>query len=200
VPSMILEPTWQDELRRALALYLQQQVGKGIDISHIKDTPERIVRAFTADVSGYQVDPASFLTKKFAVGKYNEMVHVDSIRIVTKCAHHFERIIGKAHFAYIPGDYVVGLSKIPRMVDALCRRLQVQEDLTQQIVDIFQDTVQPKGCAVHIKAYHFCMMARGIREPQTATRTTALRGCFETESLTRQEFLQSLNTNGQVFP
>jgi GTP cyclohydrolase IA len=192
-------PPWQLQLREAIKGFLSQPDIK-IDRSHLEDTPDRIVRAWSEDIRGYYVDPAGFLKKKFAMGHYDEMIHVRDVRVVSKCAHHFERIIGRAHFAYIPGEYIVGLSKIPRMIDALSRRLQVQEDLTEQIVDVFQATVQPKGCAVHIRAFHLCMLARGVEEPYSFTETTALRGCFKKSPEARQEFLLSAIKGDTIFP
>ena len=129
------------------------------------------------------------------------MVHIKSIQILSMCAHHLAAIVGRAHFAYIPNDKVVGLSKIPRMVHVLMRRPQLQENLTQQIVDIFDNTIKPKGCAVQIKAYHFCMMYRGVQEPTSYTETTALRGALLLSDAARAEFLAAAKENGVVvFP
>lgn len=169
------------------------------DIDHIRDTPARFVKALRESVAGYQQDPAEPLRKKFVNGTYNEMVMVHDIRVISRCAHHGERIIGKAHFAYLPAKHVVGLSKIPRMIRILARRLQVQEALTEQIVDVFQNTVKPVGCAVRVQAYHFCMMARGVEEACSGTITTALRGAFSTEKVVRDEFFNAL-PKSQIFP
>jgi GTP cyclohydrolase IA len=191
--------SWQDLLAAAAKVY-SNNLGACLDAGHFKDTPERLVKTWTYNMSGCQEDPAALLEKRFAKGKYDEMIHVSSIKIVTLCAHHFERIVGKAHFAYVPGKYIVGLSKIPRMIDVLCRRPQVQEHLTEQIVDTFQRCVKPGGCAVHIRAFHFCMSARGVKEPSAYTKTTALRGCFKTNASTRNEFFQSIDDHEVIFP
>lgn len=169
------------------------------DMEHIKDTPARFVRALRESVVGYQSDPAEPLRKKFVNGTYNEMVLVHDIRLISRCAHHGERIIGKVHFAYIPDKHVVGLSKIPRMIRILSRRLQIQEALTEQIVDVFQETVKPVGCAARIQAFHFCMLARGVEEASSATITTALRGVFSTKKAVRDEFFSSL-PKSQILP
>lgn len=191
---------WEKALEWSIELYLKQTIDGQLDQSHVTETPKRVVKAFAEYVRGYQVDPAIFLEKQFAVGTYDEMIHIRGIRIISMCAHHLCPIIGKAHFAYVPGKYIVGLSKIPRMVDALARRRQVQENLTQQIVNIFQETVQPKGCAVNIKAFHFCMLSRGVEEPFSFTETTALRGVLMDDKPARQEFLSSLNHSEVIFP
>ena len=159
----------------------------------MRETPDRFVKVLEYNASGCFEDPAAVLTKVFAIGTYDEMVHVREIRVCTACAHHGERILGKAHIAYIPKDHVVGLSKPARMIDILCRRPQIQENLSEQVVDIFQRTVQPYGCAVHLRAYHCCMIARGVWEPAAITETVALRGCFKDNPATRLEFLSSLD-------
>jgi GTP cyclohydrolase IA len=185
----------------AFKMYLEQTVDEGsLGVGHIQETPERFVRVLEESVRGCRVNPADFLTKQFSVGHYDEMIHVRNVRVMSLCAHHWERIIGRANFAYVPGEYIVGLSKIPRMIDVLCRRPQVQENLTAQIADVFQETVKPKGCAVSIRAYHMCMLARGVEEPGAYMETTALRGCFKDSYSTRQEFLSSIDRNGNIFP
>lgn len=184
------------ELERAIKNWLA--TSGCTDIEHIKDTPARFVKALRDSVAGYQVDPGEFLRKRFTNKTYDEMVIVRNIRVISRCAHHGERIIGKAHFAYLPDRHVVGLSKIPRMIKAYCDRLQIQEQLTEEIVDCFDDIVKPKGVGVQIHAYHFCMLARGVFEPQSDTITTALRGVFKQPAV-KAEFLSSLPKDG-IFP
>lgn len=171
-----------------------------LDQTHVALTGERIARAFAFAVSGLKEDPKKVLELAFVNGNYDEMVHVRSIRVVSTCAHHGKDILGKAHFAYIPEKKIVGLSKIARLVDILSRRLQVQENLTSEIVDTFMEVVAPAGCAVHIRAYHMCMIARGIQEPMAVTETTALRGNFKTQDIVRAEFLSSIDRSEVVFP
>ncbi len=188
-------------LERGVHAFLEQVIVPSgcIDASHIDETPARVIKAFTEYTSGVNEDPASYLTKQFDGGTYDEMITEHSIDIVSLCAHHWAPILGKAVFSYIPGDYVVGLSKIPRMIGALARRPQVQENLTEQIVDVFFNTVQPKGCAVNIRAVHCCMKTRGVREHGVVTETTALRGVFK-NPVTKSEFLQSIDRTERIFP
>lgn len=191
---------WQTVVKRGIELYLAQMVtGPGlIDASHLRDTPSRVVRAFTEYTSGYLEDPRLPLKKQFK-GTYDQMVHRRNIRVISRCAHHMEPILGVAHFAYLPDGAVVGLSKIPRFIRILSRRLQVQEELGEQIVSIFQEEVKPLGCAVAIKAYHFCEIARGVREDSATTETTALRGSFKSNPETRAEFYNSIDYTGSIF-
>ena len=192
-------PRWQGPLHDAIGAYLAQETQGTILYDHIALTPERVVRAFEEYTSGCRQDPASVLTTLFP-GVYDEMVHVTHINVVSMCAHHLCPIIGKAHFAYVPDGRVVGLSKIPRMVNILARRPQIQEDFTEEIVDTFYQAVRPKGCAVSVKAYHFCMIARGVREQAAVTATTAMRGCFKEDASTRAEFLAALDPKEIIFP
>lgn len=184
---------WQGLLRTAVAAYLDLQVAGKIAPAHIVGTPDRVVRAFAEYVSGYAEDPAGPLRTSFDdASGYDEMVHVKNIPLISMCAHHLLPIIGTAHFAYVPKGRVVGLSKIPRFINILARRLQIQEDLTQEIVEVFHDNIRPRGCAVSISAIHCCMIARGVRERDEKTETTALRGCFKKDPETRTEFLSAV--------
>lgn len=190
---------WQALLKEAIEAYLHQtDVVKNTDAVHIEDTPTRVVRAYAEYVSGYNEDPKAPLLTTFKDSKYDEMVHCANIPVVSMCAHHALPIIGRVHFAYVPAGSVVGLSKIPRFIDILCRRFQIQENLTQQIADVFQETVKPGGCGVQMKALHCCMIARGVREHDEVTITTALRGGFKGNSETRQEFLRSLSFSKDI--
>jgi len=193
---------WQVLLKPAIAAYMQQNRPKKNSIvydEHTQGTPDRVVKAFAEYVRGCTEDPATYLAKTFNAHTYDQMVSVPNIRLISMCMHHLAPIIGKVHFAYIPQAAIVGLSKIPRFIEALARRPQVQELLTDQIVDTFYSTVEPKGCAVHVRAFHFCMCGRGVEEPAAYTVTTALRGSFK-DPLTRQEFLQSLDLDEVIFP
>lgn len=190
---------WQTVLKQAVTLYVRD-CGSGLNLLHTTDTPRRVAESFAEYVSGAAEDPRKHLQTAFARGNYDEMIHVRRIRIISMCAHHLQPILGTAHFAYLPSGSIIGLSKIPRFIDVLCRRLQVQENLTREIVDIFQDELQPAGCAVNIQAYHCCMMIRGVREHEAVTETTAFRGCFKTQDVTRAEFLSAVNHNETVFP
>lgn len=167
-------------------------IADAITEEHVEKTPHRVVKALSELLGGYTVNPAQILTTSFNAGKYNEMVTVGDIGFVSLCAHHILPFTGKCYFAYIPNGHVVGLSKIPRLIDAFSHRLQVQETLAEQIVDCFQDTVKPKGCAITIEATHMCMSIRGVKKEGAYMRTTALRGIFQTDDSAKAEFLSSI--------
>jgi len=156
---------------------------------HFKDTPRRVVKAYQSLMEYSKVNPASVLKTKFREPDCDEMVSVVDIEFVSLCMHHLLPFHGKVHFAYLPNKYVVGLSKIPRMVDILARRPQLQERLTRQIVDVFQREIQPHGCGVIIDAWHGCVGVRGVRKPGSKMRTIALTGWFRSRPAVKQEFL-----------
>jgi GTP cyclohydrolase I len=197
-----LDQPWQKAMHDAVQLFIQQTALKSNTISadHVTDTPARFVKALEAMTSGCLEDPRMYLAKTFTNGDaYDEMVIVEDIRLVSLCAHHLLPIFGKVTFAYIPKGNVVGLSKIPRFIQALSKRPQVQEKLAVNIVDIFQEAIDPQGCAVSVKAYHGCMLFRGIEEPASVTTTTALRGTFK-EASVKAEFLKAADNNTPIFP
>jgi GTP cyclohydrolase IA len=182
---------WQVALKDAVALYLEQECR--LPVEHSRDTPRRVASAFAEYASGYMENPIDVLSTSFEdTAGYRGMVHVQRIPLMSMCAHHILPIIGVADFAYIPNGRVVGLSKIPRFVDILSRRLQIQENLTVEIADTFMKAVSPKGCAITIRAFHFCMVARGVRIRDAMTETRELRGCFEAEA-TRLEYMSRLS-------
>lgn len=156
----------------------------------ILETPLRVAKAWAHWCGGYAMDPAEIL-KVFEDGaeNYDEMVLVKDIPIYSKCEHHLADIFGTATIAYIPDGRIVGLSKLSRLADCFARRLQVQERLTAQIADAFNDNVKPKGVAVLVRARHMCMESRGIRQQGHHTVTSALRGIFKTDPQVRGEFL-----------
>ena len=199
-PSALIEP-WEPALQKGIRLYLEQvALAHGvISPAHVKDTPQRVVRAFAEYFAGCTVDASACLTTEFAEGSYDEMIH-KIVPFISRCSHHLEAIVGKAHFAYIPNGRIIGLSKISRFIQVLAKRPQVQENLTSQIVDVFQNTFKPAGCAVSIRAYHFCVIARGVNEHPSPMETTALRGVLKDRLETRQEFLQTINRMEPIFP
>ena len=154
-------------------------------------TPERAAKAMQYLTHGYDLDPKEILTGALFKEDYSEMVLVKDIEVYSMCEHHILPFFGKAHVAYIPNGQVVGLSKIPRVVDAFARRLQVQERLTDQILHCIQDTLQPLGVAVVIEAAHMCMMMRGVQKQNSVTTTLAFTGEFKNVE-TRTEFLNLL--------
>ena len=161
---------------------------------HVNKTPERFVAALDEYFSGIDKDPKDILTvfPNDDTEEQPQMIHVGGYQFYSMCAHHMAPFFGKMHFAYIPDKNIVGLSKIPRMMEIFARRPQVQEQLTKNIVDAFQELVKPRGCALLVRATHFCMEARGIKAHDSETTTTALRGCFYNEKV-KNEFLMSAN-------
>ena len=156
-------------------------------------TPERAAKAMKFLTNGYDQDPKQILQSAMFEETYNEMVIVKDIELYSLCEHHLLPFFGKAHIAYIPNGYIVGLSKIPRVVDIFSRRLQVQERLTEQILDCINNTLQPKGVAVVIEASHMCMMMRGVQKQNSTTTTSGFRGTFKNTE-TRDEFLKLISS------
>ena len=156
------------------------------------DTPERAAKAMQFLTQGYHQDPEEILKSAMFEESYNEMVIVKDIELYSLCEHHILPFFGKAHVAYIPNGHIVGLSKIPRIVDVFARRLQVQERLTEQILDCIDTTLKPQGVAVVIEAAHMCMMMRGVQKQNSVTTTSGFRGAFR-EMETRNEFLKLIS-------
>lgn len=157
-------------------------------------TPERASKAMKFLTEGYEMDPQQILQSAMFKENYNEMVIVKDIELYSLCEHHMLPFFGKAHIAYIPNGHIVGLSKIPRVVDVFSRRLQVQERLTEQILDCINDTLNPEGVAVVIEASHMCMMMRGVQKQNSTTTTSGFRGSFK-DTDTRNEFLKLITSN-----
>ena len=143
--------------------------------------------------NGYEMNPQEILKSAMFKEDYNEMVIVKDIELYSLCEHHMLPFFGKAHIAYIPNGQIVGLSKLPRVVDVFSRRLQVQERLTEQILNCINDTLQPEGVAVVIEASHMCMMMRGVQKQNSTTTTSGFRGTFK-ETDTRNEFLKLITS------
>jgi GTP cyclohydrolase I len=169
-------------------------IGENPEREGLHDTPMRVAKALQFLTHGYDANPEEILNSAKFKEDYRQMVIVKDIEIYSMCEHHMIPFIGKAHVAYIPNGYIVGLSKIPRVVDAFARRLQVQERLTTQIKDCIQDTLKPLGVAVVIEAKHLCMSMRGIQKQNSVTTTSDFTGAFLTDK-TRQEFLHLISTH-----
>lgn len=165
-----------------------QTLGEDPDREGLIKTPERAAKAMQFLTQGYDLSAEDILKSALFKEEYNEMVIVKDIEVYSMCEHHMLPFFGKAHIAYIPNGYVVGLSKIPRVVDVFARRLQVQERLTQEILQAIDQTLKPQGCAVVIEAIHMCMMMRGVQKQNSSTTTSAFTGQFQ-QVETRSEFL-----------
>ena len=160
----------------------------------LRKTPERAAKAMQFLTQGYDQDAAQILKSAMFKEDYSEMVIVKDIELYSLCEHHILPFFGKAHVGYIPNGQIVGLSKIPRVIDVFARRLQVQERLTHQILHCLQDTMQPMGVAVVIEAQHMCMMMRGVQKQNSLTTTSAFTGEFQKDE-TRSEFLNLIGAN-----
>jgi len=171
-----------------------QQLGENPARQGLLKTPERVAKALQYLTHGYDLDPAEILKGAMFEEDYSQMVVVKDIEVYSMCEHHLLPFFGKAHIAYIPNGHIVGLSKIPRVVDAFARRLQVQERLTNEIRDCIQDTLNPVGVAVVMECKHLCMAMRGIQKQNSVTTTSAFTGAFIHER-TRAEFLRLITAS-----
>ena len=168
-------------------------LGEDIGREGLEKTPLRAAKAMKFLTGGYEKDPKQILQSAMFNEDYNEMVIVKDIELYSLCEHHMLPFFGKAHIAYIPNGKIVGLSKIPRVVDVFSRRLQVQERLTEQILDCINETLEPIGVGVVIEASHMCMMMRGVQKQNSTTTTSGFRGAFK-ETDTRNEFLKLITS------
>lgn len=169
-------------------------VGEDVSREGILKTPERAAKAMQFLTSGTCQDPEKILKSAMFAEAYHDMVIIKDIELYSLCEHHMLPFFGKAHIAYIPNGYIVGLSKIPRIVDVFSRRLQVQERLTHDILECINNTLKPKGVAVVIEAAHMCMMMRGVQKQNSVTTTSGFRGQFEANE-TRSEFLKLISSH-----
>lgn len=170
------------------------ELGEDVSREGLQKTPERVAKAMQFLTHGYDLDPAAILKSAMFKEDHSQMVLVKDIEIYSMCEHHMLPFFGKAHVAYIPNGWIVGLSKIPRIADAFSRRLQVQERLTDQIRDCIQETLNPLGVAVVIEAKHLCMQMRGVQKQNSVTTTSSFTGAFENDS-TRKEFIQLISAD-----
>jgi GTP cyclohydrolase I len=169
-------------------------LGEDITREGLEKTPQRVAKAMQFITQGYQMDAKEILNSAKFHESYSEMVIVKDIELFSLCEHHMLPFFGKAHVAYIPNGVITGLSKIARVVDCYARRLQVQERMTHQILDVIQETLNPMGVAVVIEAQHLCMMMRGVQKQNSTTTTSAFSGAFERNE-TRSEFLRLISAD-----
>ena len=173
-----------EEIRSILS-----KIGEDPTRDGLVNTPKRVDRAFRFLTSGYRLDPDELLNKALFDVSYDEMVIVRNIEVFSLCEHHLLPFFGKAHVGYIPNGRVIGLSKIPRLVDMFARRLQVQERLTTQIAETISEKIKPRGVAVVIEAQHLCMIMRGVEKQNSVAVTSSMLGVFKENQNTRNEFL-----------
>jgi GTP cyclohydrolase I len=183
----------EEEFEQAITKVLEL-LGENPKREGLLKTPNRVAKALQFLTEGYQQDPKEILNQALFSTSNDEMVLVRDIEFYSMCEHHMLPIIGRAHVAYIPDGKVVGLSKIPRIVDVYARRLQIQEQMTEQIADAILQTIKPKGVAVVVHAGHMCMEMRGVQKINSTTVSSALRGLFKSDQRTRNEFYNLINT------
>ncbi len=171
-------------------------VGEDPDREGLRRTPERIARMYEEVLAGYEVDPVALVNEALFDVEYDEMIVVKDIEFFSLCEHHMLPFFGRAHVAYIPSEKVIGLSKIPRIVEMYARRLQVQERMTRQIADLIDEVLTPQGVAVVIEGSHMCSMMRGVKKEQARMVTSAMLGNFKTSQKTRSEFMEHLRRDG----
>jgi GTP cyclohydrolase IA len=183
-PTTLTSASYEELMREILV-----RLGEDPDREGLRRTPERVQKAYEFLTRGYKEDPEALLRKALFTVTYDEMVIVKDIEMFSLCEHHMLPFFGKVHVAYIPNGKVIGLSKIPRLIEIFSRRLQIQERLTTQIAETIQRTIEPQGVGVVIEARHLCMMMRGVEKQHSAAVTSSMLGCFREEQETRTEFL-----------
>ncbi len=183
----------EEEFKEAITKILEL-LGEDPKREGLLKTPDRVAKALQFLTEGYKQDPKEILNQALFSTSNDEMVLVRDIEFYSMCEHHILPIIGRVHVAYIPDGKVVGLSKIPRIVNVYARRLQIQEQMTEQIADAILETIKPKGVAVVVHARHMCMEMRGVQKINSTTISSALRGLFKSDERTRNEFYNLINT------
>jgi GTP cyclohydrolase IA len=185
-------PTIRESVAKMLTAFGENPQRKGL----IR-TPERVASMYTELLAGYRVDPKKVVGDALFDVSYDEMVIVRDIEFYSMCEHHMLPFMGRAHVAYIPSGMVIGLSKIPRIVDVYAHRLQVQERMTRQIADFINEVLAPKGVAVVVEALHMCSMMRGVKKQNARMTTSAVHGAFRKNMATRQEFLDNISRGSE---
>ena len=170
-----------------------EAIGENPEREGLARTPERIAQMYTELLEGYRTDPIALVNEALFEVTYDEMVLVRDIEFYSLCEHHLLPFLGRAHVAYMPNGRVIGLSKIPRIVDLFARRLQLQERMTRQIADIIKELLKPRGVAVVIEGMHLCAMMRGVKKHEARMTTSAMLGVFRSNMATRQEFLDNIS-------
>jgi GTP cyclohydrolase IA len=176
---------------------LLDAVGEDPERDGLKRTPERVARMYQELLGGYRIDPVAMVNDALFDVDYDQMVIVRDIEYYSLCEHHMLPFIGRAHVAYVPDGKVIGLSKIPRIVDMFARRLQVQERLTSQVACFLDELLHPHGVAVVVEGLHLCSMMRGVKKHDARMTTSAVEGCFRTNMATRMEFLDNISRGAE---
>ena len=189
MPPQLETPTLTSATFEELVREMLVRLGEDPEREGLLRTPERVHKAFEFLTRGYNEDPEAMLKKALFTVTYDEMVIVKDVEVFSLCEHHVLPFFGKVHVAYIPNGKVIGLSKIPRLIEIFSRRLQIQERLTTQIAETIQKVIQPQGVGVVIEARHLCMMMRGVEKQHSQAVTSSMLGCFREEQETRTEFL-----------
>ncbi len=192
-PEQIAQMGFDQQALETAVFHVLQAIGEDPNREGLKNTPKRVARMYAELLSGYRTDVESMINGAIFNIAYDEMVIVRDIEFYSLCEHHMLPFIGRAHVAYIPKGKVIGLSKIPRIVDMFAHRLQVQERMTRQIADFLRDLLQPLGVAVVVEAVHLCAMIRGVKKHDARMVTSAMHGAFRTSMATRQEFLENIS-------
>jgi GTP cyclohydrolase I len=199
-PSATIEPPLLDNIStQDIYRELLVRIGEDPTRDGLVRTPERMEKSMAFLTRGYTMDVTEVLHDALFDVDYDEMVIVKDIEFFSQCEHHLLPFFGKAHIAYVPNGKVIGLSKIPRLVDVFARRLQVQERLTRQIGEAITEAIHPQGVAVILEAQHLCMMMRGVEKQHSSTVTSAMLGVFKTQLQTRNEFLLLVRRQGSAF-
>lgn len=178
---------------KSAILSLLAAFGENPEREGLKRTPERVASMYSELLAGYHADPKKIVNDALFDVKYDEMVLVRDIEFYSLCEHHLLPFMGRVHVAYLPNGKVLGLSKIPRIVDMFARRLQVQERMTRQVADFIMETLNPHGVAVVVEGLHLCMMMRGVKKHNARMTTSAMHGAFRSNLATRQEFLDNIS-------
>lgn len=190
--GLLSKPIDQEKITDSVREILES-IGEDPKREGLLKTPERVAKAYGELLSGYRTDPIDLLNEAIFDVSYDEMVIVRDIEFYSLCEHHMLPFLGRAHVAYLPKGKVIGLSKIPRIVDMFARRLQVQERMTRQIADLVDELLHPKGVAVVVEGLHLCSVMRGVRKHDARMTTSSMSGAFRTNLPTRQEFLDNIS-------
>ena len=195
----VMQPQRDEESIASLMNKILLKIGEDTEREGLVRTPERAEKALRFLTSGYEMDVQSIINGALFHEKCDEMVVIKDIEFFSMCEHHLLPFFGKMHVAYLPKDKLIGLSKVPRVVDMFARRLQLQERLTQQVAQILQEVLEPRGVGVICEARHFCMMMRGVEKQQSGTVTSAMLGAFRNRKDTRDEFLSLVSHKNHPF-